>query len=67
MRQRGGGGGRGVRLRLGGGLRGGVLLAAEDQVQAPGEALHPQAQEGLQSNTGKKMCQFWTHQQKCGV
>jgi hypothetical protein len=34
LRERGGGGGRGVRLRLGGGLPGGLLLASEDQVPA---------------------------------
>jgi hypothetical protein len=34
LRERGGGGGRGVRLRLGGGLPGGLLLASEDKVPA---------------------------------
>ena len=32
MWERRGGGGRGVRLRLGGGLPGGVLLAPKDQI-----------------------------------
>jgi hypothetical protein len=34
LRERRGGGGRGVRLRLGGGLPGGLLLATEDQIPA---------------------------------
>ena len=52
VRQRGRRGGRGVRLRVGGGLRGDVLLAAEDRVRRGREAVHPQAGEGVQSHAG---------------
>ena len=52
MRQRGGRGGRGVRLRLGRGLRGGVLLASEDRVPAKREAVHAEAKQSLQPDTG---------------
>ena len=42
-----------MRLRLGGGLRGALLLAAEDRVRRRREALHAQAGQGVQPHAGK--------------
>lgn len=52
LRQRGGGEGGGVRLRLGGGLRGGVLLPHEVQSGEGGDAVHSQAQQDLLALAG---------------
>ena len=41
-----------MRLRLGRGLRRGVLLASEDRVPAKREAVHAEAKQSLQPDTG---------------
>ena len=43
-----------MRLWLGGGLRGGMLLAADLQAAAGTDPVHAEAQQSLQSHAGKK-------------
>ena len=52
MRQRGGGGRGGVRLRVGRGLHRGMLLAPKNRIPAKRKTVHSQAKQSLQSYTG---------------
>ncbi len=52
MRQRGGGGRGGVRLRVGRGLHRGMLLAPTNRIPAKRKTVHSQAKQSLQSHTG---------------